>query len=276
MKRATLPEGQRCGASPSTEKPEGIICFGRPIKSTCEWFTEKRLPGDVTLKFDDGKELFASREFLMYASPVFEAMFEHNMKEKETNVVTLTDKQYDHVLELLMCLHPRVAKPVTRENVMYLTELAQEYQITALLEKSKEVLRIWMLQGGRAQDNHFRLSIPTVDEACKIILQDANKTDKYSSCTLFDILNKESVHALDETSNVILKILSLAITIHDEPLVSEAIKLLSFINVSHLTRSIKMNDVVEENQAIIDRFDDKIKLRIYQSRATNRDNEDWH
>lgn len=160
MKRAALPEGESFGASLSTEKPEDDLNLSLSKKSTCEWFIEKRLPGDVTLKFDDGEELFASREFLMYASPVFEAMFEHNIKEKETNVVTLTGKQYDHVLELLMCLHPRIVKPVTRKNVMYLTELAQEYQITALLEKSKKVLRIWMLRGGRAQDNHFRLSIP--------------------------------------------------------------------------------------------------------------------
>ena len=79
-----------------------------------EAFTESgRCDDEITLVFDEDKKLYASKNFLRYASPVFEAMFTFGWKEGKENCVELKGKQYDDFLEFLLCIHPRVFKPVT-------------------------------------------------------------------------------------------------------------------------------------------------------------------
>jgi hypothetical protein len=76
-------------------------------------FTESgKCEDEVTLTFDDGQVLFVSQNFLILASPVFEALFRGDFKEKQTRNVDLKGKKYDGFLEFLMCIHPRTTTTV--------------------------------------------------------------------------------------------------------------------------------------------------------------------
>lgn len=194
------------------------ICDGKIAqgpRTPDEWFTVRMLPDDVTLKFDDGKELFVSKSFLMYASSVFKDMFENITEERRTDIVTLNGKQYDHFLELLMCLHPGVAKPITSENVMHLFGLALEYQMTALLERCRNVFRIWMSRGNATEN---MLGGLTLDQMKNMILR--YKEKELIQCT-----------------NVILNVLS-GVSTSDKTLFNEAITLLSCIDSQYYDDAI--------------------------------------
>lgn len=103
--------------------------------ATNRYFTESgNCDDEVTLNFDDDTKLFVSRNFLRYASPVFEAMFTSDFIEKEHNSVDLKGKDYEDVLEFLLCVHPRILKDVTETNVLRVAPLAEEYQVTSVIE----------------------------------------------------------------------------------------------------------------------------------------------
>ena len=70
---------------------------------------------EIVLTFDEGNELYVSQNFLSYASPIFEAMFQKGFKEIEERTVRLKGKDREDVLELLKCIHPAILKPVDRE-----------------------------------------------------------------------------------------------------------------------------------------------------------------
>jgi hypothetical protein len=70
---------------------------------------------EIALKFDDENALYVSKNFLSYASPVFKAMFQEGFKESEEKTVNLKGKKYEDMLELLLCIHPAVLKPVDRK-----------------------------------------------------------------------------------------------------------------------------------------------------------------
>ena len=81
-------------------------------------FTEGNSPDDVELKFDDGRSLFVSKTFLMYASPVFELMFQSNFRERQSNSITLQGKSYNTFLQMLLHIHPRTMKKITGTNII--------------------------------------------------------------------------------------------------------------------------------------------------------------
>ncbi|XP_045206549.2 uncharacterized protein LOC123558749 [Mercenaria mercenaria] len=97
---------------------------------------------EVTLVFGASREkkLFVPRTFLCVASPVFEAMFTHDFKEKKQKSITMTGKNYAFFLEFLLCIHPRIQKSVEVSNVLYIAPFAEEYQVTSIVEKCKTVM----------------------------------------------------------------------------------------------------------------------------------------
>ena len=64
-----------------------------------EWLFDNEQFSDVTLKVD-GKSIAAHKNILASASPVFSAMFSHQMKENNENEVWINDIDYDIVYEL--------------------------------------------------------------------------------------------------------------------------------------------------------------------------------
>jgi uncharacterized membrane protein YpjA len=90
---------------PKKLKVEGPLLRPKP-------FTQKGLYDDeVTLYF--GKEnLYVSKNFLCLASPVFEAMFRNEFREKKEKRVAMTWKSHEDFLDFLLCIHPRYQKEV--------------------------------------------------------------------------------------------------------------------------------------------------------------------
>ncbi|XP_053392563.1 BTB and MATH domain-containing protein 38-like [Mercenaria mercenaria] len=102
-------------------------------------FTKQSWKDDVTFLVE-GKRLYASKSVLAIFSPVFELMFGSNFKEKEDNEVPLPEKKADDFLEFLHCLYPNSSKTVSRDNVLKLLPLADEYQTLPLLEECEKTL----------------------------------------------------------------------------------------------------------------------------------------
>ncbi|XP_060576789.1 uncharacterized protein LOC132734088 [Ruditapes philippinarum] len=107
-------------------------------------FTQKGSHDDeVTLDFGEEK-LYVPQIFLCLASPVFEAMFRNEFREKKEKRVAMTWKSYENFLDFLMCIHPRYQKAVHELNVLRIVPLAEEYQVTAMVTKCKAAMK-WML-----------------------------------------------------------------------------------------------------------------------------------
>ena len=93
-------------------------------------FTEGGMFKDeVKLEFDDGKTLFVASSFLSMASPVFEAMFTGDFKEKLTGVVKMTGKSCEDMTTLLQCIHPAVLWPIDSKFLFILLFKLTHYYI---------------------------------------------------------------------------------------------------------------------------------------------------
>ena len=68
-------------------------------------FTQQWSFADITFVVE-GKRLWANRAVLAMWSPVFEAMFGSDFKEKNLREIELPGKKFDSMLELLTVTHP--------------------------------------------------------------------------------------------------------------------------------------------------------------------------
>ena len=68
---------------------------------------------EVELKFDDGQSLYVSMWFLSAMSPVLEAMLQSDFKESNDRCISMSGKEYDPLLDILLHLHPRIRKDLS-------------------------------------------------------------------------------------------------------------------------------------------------------------------
>lgn len=68
-------------------------------------FSERWSFADVAF-IVEGKQLWANRAILAMWSPVFQAMFGSDFKERQLSEIPLPEKKYDSVRELLCVTHP--------------------------------------------------------------------------------------------------------------------------------------------------------------------------
>lgn len=101
-------------------------------------FSERWSYADIAFVVE-GKRLWANRAILAMWSPVFEAMFGSDFKERNSTEIELPGKKFDNVKELLAITHPP-NKDITANNVYQLLPLLQEYQFDALTERCEEFL----------------------------------------------------------------------------------------------------------------------------------------
>lgn len=85
---------------------------------------------DVTLRVD-GIEIKAHKAFLISRSPVFQAMFEHDMREKGENVVDILDLKYNIVKELLRFIYAGKVNNI-QNRASELLEASEKYCIRGL------------------------------------------------------------------------------------------------------------------------------------------------
>ncbi|XP_041356605.1 uncharacterized protein LOC121373880 isoform X2 [Gigantopelta aegis] len=102
-------------------------------------FSEPNVKSDIVLIVED-KRMYVSKTILSLASPVFEDMFESDLKEIHDTEIPLPGKKYDDFLEFLLCFYPHSMKPVTFDNVDTVLPLADEFQVEYIKRKSEETL----------------------------------------------------------------------------------------------------------------------------------------
>lgn len=128
---------------------------------------------EITFIFDDGKELYVSQNFLRYVSPVFRAMFEHELEERKTRTVKLPGKTYADFLEFLLCLLPDTQKPVDNTNALRICAIADEYQCPIIIKKCKEVMVVMLSEVTETNPNNMA----SASRTCLQILIKADSLD---------------------------------------------------------------------------------------------------
>lgn len=101
-------------------------------------FSEPWTLSDVVLAVENEK-FHVHRSTLAMWSPVFENMFTLDFKEKQLDEVPLPEKKASEIREMLLVMYVK-AKPVTENNVFFLLDLAQEYQMDQLRRLCEECL----------------------------------------------------------------------------------------------------------------------------------------
>ncbi|KAI3390044.1 hypothetical protein SNEBB_009575 [Seison nebaliae] len=100
---------------------------------------DEQLPFTDVQLVVEGKQLHCHRSILSLWSPVFQRMFEADFLEKSSNVVTISEKRFSDVSELLQVIYPP-NKEISDENVTLLLQLSDEYQMSELTKRCRQFL----------------------------------------------------------------------------------------------------------------------------------------
>ncbi|XP_046642599.1 uncharacterized protein LOC124327651 [Daphnia pulicaria] len=91
---------------------------------------------DVQFNFEDDQHIGGHSHILVARSPVFAAMFQHEMKETKTGQVSIQDIQPDIFKQLLQYIYSgRLSLPLTETTAQRLFEAADKYDIGDLKEE---------------------------------------------------------------------------------------------------------------------------------------------
>uniref|UniRef100_A0A1I7UCK0 BTB domain-containing protein n=1 Tax=Caenorhabditis tropicalis TaxID=1561998 RepID=A0A1I7UCK0_9PELO len=85
------------------------------------------------------QKLFVNKAYLALYSPVFHAMFFSNFQERDKTQIELEDVVLEEFRELLNVIYP-CHKPVTVDNVEYLLELGDKYEIQYVMDECERFL----------------------------------------------------------------------------------------------------------------------------------------
>ncbi|XP_052789764.1 uncharacterized protein LOC128224119 [Mya arenaria] len=102
-------------------------------------FGESKGLADVTLIVED-RRIPVTKAVLELASPVFLAMFQGDLQEKEKSEIPLPGKRLPAFVKFLKCIYPNIMEKVTVENVYEVVYLANEYQVDHLKTACEQVL----------------------------------------------------------------------------------------------------------------------------------------
>ncbi|XP_063406733.1 BTB and MATH domain-containing protein 38-like [Mytilus trossulus] len=102
-------------------------------------FTQPDQLSDLTL-IVEGTNLFVHKSYLAEWSGVWRRMFlEDYGNPEEAKEIFLADKKLNEITELLHCIYA-TQKPISEENVSYLLELSEEYEIERIKKRCEEFL----------------------------------------------------------------------------------------------------------------------------------------
>lgn len=69
-------------------------------------FSQQWSYSDIIFVIEDTKKVYANKMILSLWSPVFEAMFRDNFKEKTAKEIELPGKEFKSIIEMMEVLHP--------------------------------------------------------------------------------------------------------------------------------------------------------------------------
>ncbi|XP_069106637.1 BTB and MATH domain-containing protein 38-like [Argopecten irradians] len=101
-------------------------------------FTQEDELSDVTLLVE-GRQLHVHRQYLAEWSPVWRRMFLGGFLEQHARQISLPGKRITEITELLHCIYSS-QKPISDENVRFLLDLAEEYQIDRIKQRCENFL----------------------------------------------------------------------------------------------------------------------------------------
>ena len=147
---------------------------------------------DVVLVVED-QRFHVHRSTLSIWSPVFETMFTSMFKEKNMYEIPLPGKKASEIKELLLIIYPTVSetgwKKVTNENCYFLGELAEEYQMDAIMQRCENFLveEVSRMSGNSfldhlafAQTHKLEKLIKTIiDKASRLRMEDFKRHETY-------------------------------------------------------------------------------------------------
>jgi hypothetical protein len=110
-----------------TDEESKIIALAE-VKSPTFGFTEKTWRTDLCLVVE-GTKLYVAKVILSLSSPVFDAMFQSDFKEKSSDELELPGKKLTDVLEFLRCIYPNQRAQINRDNARAILPLLEEYLV---------------------------------------------------------------------------------------------------------------------------------------------------
>lgn len=112
----------------------------------------------------DGVRLHVSKAYLALYSPVFHAMFFSKFSERDKKEIPVEDVILDEFIELLNVVYPS-HKPVSAENVEFLLELGDKFEIQFVMDECERFLM-------RSDDIAVVTKLVWADQYCLAKLQD--------------------------------------------------------------------------------------------------------
>ncbi|OVA07281.1 BTB/POZ-like [Macleaya cordata] len=130
------------GGEPSSIWPSDGTMQSLATQSTLRCISRmlnEAIHADVTINTSDGT-LRAHKAILSASSPVFQSMFLHNLKEKESSMVVIEDMSLESCMALLSYLYGTIKQEDFWKHRLSLLGAANKYDITDLKDTCEESL----------------------------------------------------------------------------------------------------------------------------------------
>ncbi|KAG6650275.1 BTB/POZ domain-containing protein At1g21780-like [Carya illinoinensis] len=137
LKIFPLDGGEACSVWPSDQMMQSssaqntLQCLSRML--------DEAIHSDLTINTADGT-LRAHKAILSASAPVFESMFHHNLKEKESSVIYIEDMSRESCMALLSYLYGTIKQEDFWKHRLTLLGAANKYGIAHLKEACEESL----------------------------------------------------------------------------------------------------------------------------------------
>ncbi|KAL7303410.1 hypothetical protein TKK_0004594 [Trichogramma kaykai] len=110
------------------------------LKFNFEWIFLDKNFSDVVLRTACGKEIPAHKVVLATASPVFKAMFNHDMLENKSQSVDMIDISYDAAVEMLRYIYTGSVETQECSLAAEVLAAAEKYQLEKLKNECEHIL----------------------------------------------------------------------------------------------------------------------------------------
>lgn len=144
----------------------------------------------------DGVRLNVSKAYLSLYSPVFAALFFGEFRERSLSFVPIEDVILDEFVEMLGVIYPS-HKPVTADNVEYLLELGDKFEVQYVMEECERYLR-------SAEDLPLITKLVWADQYNLSRLQDVCIRALKSATEIKALRNTEEFKSLSDTTRAAL------------------------------------------------------------------------